>query len=341
MRLQHHSSYGPGMTTSSPPETLLQLSSAHVSARALHVIAELGIADLLDEEARTIDQLTAGAAVDADGVERLLRLLESHGVFARDHSDRWQHTEASRWLRSDHPMSMRALSRMMGMPFGWGSFTALDHAVRTGKPSIRTLHPEGAWAYLEGHPDQQAIFQQSMTAKAQDDIPAILAAYDFSRYQRIADVAGGRGHLIRSVLDCYPDLAGVLFDLPRVADEVPPEARLEVVSGDFFVDRLPVCDAYLLMNVLHDWDDKDVNRILRAIAEAGRPSGATVLVLEVVLPDGPAPHWSKVLDVMMLALTGGRERTLGEYEALLTTAGMQLLRLIPTTTPLSIIEARV
>ncbi|MDQ4038245.1 MAG: methyltransferase [Actinomycetota bacterium] len=329
------------MTTSPPPETLLQLSSAHVSARALHVIAELGVADLLDAEPRTTADLTVGTAVDADALDRLLRLLETHGVFARDHADRWQHTETSRWLRSDHPMSMRAFARMMGMPFGWGSFTALEHAARTGNPSIRTLHPDGAWAYLEGHPDEQAIFQQSMTAKSQDDIPAILAAYDFAKFRCIADIGAGRGHLISAVLDSYSKVSGVLFDLPQVTAEVPAGARLNVVAGDFFTDPLPACDAYILMNILHDWNDSDAVNILSAVADAGRPCAATVLIIETVLPEGPEPHWAKVLDVMMLALTGGRERTLSEYEDLLSRTGMEPISLIPTTTPFSILEGRV
>ncbi len=341
MRVLQHATYGPDMTTSPPQETLLALSSAHVSARSLQVIAELGIADLLDNEFRTADELAAGAQVAPDALDRLLRLLETHGVFSCDHAGRWQHTEASRWLRSDHPMSMRAFARMMGTPFGWESFTALEHAARTGTPSIRTLHPDGAWAYLQAHPAQQSIFQQAMTAKAQDDIPAVLAAYDFSRFRSIVDVAGGRGHLIRAVLDCYPDIAGVLFDLPQVAAEVRPGARLDVVAGDFFTDPLPASEAYILMNVLHDWDDGEATSILAAVAEAGRPCRATVLLLEVVLPEGPEAHWSKVLDVMMLALTGGRERTLTDYEDLLGTTGMEMVSVIPTTTPFSIIEGRV
>lgn len=341
MRKQGRGPYRSGMTTSPPPETLLQLSSAHVSARALHVIAELGVADMLDDQPRTTRDLTVGAPIDPGALDRLLRLLETHGVFARDQANRWQHTEPSRWLRSDHPMSMRAFARMMGMPFGWGSFTALEHAARTGNPSIRTLHPGGAWAYLEEHPDQQDIFQQSMTAKAQDDIPAILAAYDFSRFRCIADIGAGRGHLIGAVLDSYPDLSGVLFDLPQVTAEVSADARLNVVAGDFFTDPLPAADAYILMKILHDWDDSDAANILSAVADAGRPGRASVLIIETVLPEGAEPHWSKVLDVMMLALTGGRERTLSDYEGLLVSTGMELVSQIPTATPFSIIEGRV
>ena len=327
------------MTAQTVPDSLLELSNAFVASRALHVVAELAIADALDDEPCAAEELAAAAGVDADALGRLLRLLEAEGVFARDEAGRWGHSEASRWLRSDHPASVRAFARMSGTPFLWAPFTELHQAVRTGEPSIGVLAPEGPWAYLEAHPSEQAIFQEAMTAKAHGDVAAAMAVHDFSPYRRIADVGGGSGHLLRAVLDAYPDATGVLFDLPHVAVEVPPGPRLEVVAGDFFSDPLPACDAYLLMNVIHDWDDPEAERILSATAAAGGP-GATVLLLETVLPDGPRPHRAKTLDVLMLAVTGGRERSLTEYDALLKRSGLDLVRVTPTATAFSIVEAR-
>lgn len=238
-------------------------------------------------------------------------------------------------------MSLRAFARMIGLPGIWGSVTELEHAARTGEPGICQLDPDGPWAYLERHPDQGAIFNQAMTAKAHGDVAAVLATHDFSRYRRIADVAGGRGHLISAVLEAHEKVSGVLFELPHVAAHVTAAPRLEVVAGDFFSDRLPACDAYLLMNVLHDWDDKPATAILQAVAAAGRSSGATVLIVETLLPDDPRPHWSKTLDVLMLAATGGRERTLSSYDELLRAADLELIGATPTATSVSIIEARV
>ncbi|WP_219419621.1 methyltransferase [Pseudonocardia nigra] len=328
------------MTDRRPPEILLELSSAHILARALHVVAEIGTADDLGAEARSAEELAGGSGVTPDALGRLLRLLETQGVFSADEAGRWRHTESSRWLRSDHPTSVRAFVRMMGMPFGWGSFTALDHALRTDEPSVRVLDPAGPWAYLAAHPDQNAIFQQAMLAKAHGDVAAVLAAYDFSRHRRIADVAGGGGHLINAVLAAHEGTSGVLFELPHVAATVPASPRLEVVAGDFFADPLPACDAYLLMNIVHDWDDAAAGAILAAVAAAGRP-GATVLLVETLLPEGPEPHWAKTLDVMMLALTGGRERTLTAYRDLLDAADLECERAIPTATAFSIVQARV
>ena len=328
------------MTHITPPEAILGLSCAYLSARALHVIAELGIADALDTTPLTADELALATDVCPDGLDRLLRLLETHGIFTCDEAGRWSHTATSRWLRTDHPMSLRAFARMMGLPMSWGAVTALGHTVRTGEAGIRTLNPGGVFGYLNEHPDERAIFQQAMTAKAHGDVAAVLAVYDFSQHHRITDVGGGRGHLLAAVLAAHPGLTGVLFDLPPVAAEVTSSPDLEVVAGDFFTDPLPASDAYVLMDIIHDWDDADAVAILRAVAQAGHAQRASVLLVETVLPEGPEPHWAKTLDVLMLAVTGGRQRTLTGYEALLDAAGIDLVRAIPTATPFSVIEGR-
>lgn len=333
--------YGPAMTTAASPETLLALAFAHTAARALHVVAELGVADHLDDQPRDAPALAGDLGADPDALHRLLRLLEMHGVFACDAAGSWAHTATSRVLRTDHPMSVRAFARMAGSAFGWDSFTGLEHSARTGEPGICLLEPQGWTAYLQAHQDEAIIFQQAMTAKGHEDIQAALAAYDFSRHRRLVDVAGGHGHLVRAVLAAHDGVEGVLFDLPEVAQQVLPQERLEVASGDFFTDALPAGDAYVLMNVVHDWDDAASVRILQAVAAAGRPAAATVLLLEVLMPEGPAPDWAKALDIVMLAITGGRERSLPEYDALLTAAGLELVGVTPTATPFFILEARV
>ena len=140
-----------------------------------------------------------------------------------------------------------------------------------------------------------------MTAKAQSQIAGILDAYDFSRFRSIADIGGGRGHLLQAVLGRAPEARGVLFDLPHVVDAAKGLAsdRLSLAGGDFFRDRLPACDAYLLMEVIHDWDDEKSTAILKAV-RAAAPEGATLLLLETIVPDEPGPHWAKTLDVVML-----------------------------------------
>jgi hypothetical protein len=320
---------------------LLELSCGHVLSRALHVVAELGVADLLGDEPFSAADLAEAGGWDADALHRVLRLLESHGIFRLDSQRRWVHTPMSRRLRSDDSASQRGFVRMNGTPFSWESFTALQHSFETGRPGVARLDPRGPWAYLEAHPDQAAVFQQAMADKSRADVAAAMEVHDFTGHRRVVDVAGGSGHLVQSVVAAYPKTEGVLFELPDVVQTLPPLEGIEVVAGDFFRDTLPVADCYMLMNIVHDWDDNDAVAILRAVAAAGTPQHATVLLLEAVLPDGPDNHWAKTLDVMMLALTGGRERTLDQYDALLTQAGLTLRQVTPTATAFSVIEASV
>ena len=328
------------MPLGTAPEVVLGLCHGHVTARAVQVVADVGVADLLDDCGRTAVELATDLDADAGALGRTLRLLEAAGLFCRDRAGRWHNTEASSLLRSDHPRSVRAFARMTGTPFHWGSVRSLDHAVRTGAPGITRLDPAGWVHYLDAYPAERAIFQQAMTAKAHDDIAAVLDVHDFSRYRTVVDVAGGRGHLITEVLAAHPSVAGVLFELPAVAAEVPPTDRLTVVAGDLFTDPLPAGDAYVLMNVVHDWDDNRAVEVLSGVATAGK-AGATVLVVETVLPDGAGPHHAKTLDVLMLAITGGRERSAGEYEALLDASGLDLAAIASTVTPFSLIEATI
>lgn len=329
------------MTGPAPHEVILGLATANIASRVLHVVADLGLADHLDDDPRTADELAAATGTHADAIGRMLRLLEERGVFTRDDNGRWRHTPASRYLRSDHRQSVRAFARMTGTPVSWGALTHLEHTARTGQPGITQLEPDGWLAYLDAHPEERAIFQDAMTAKAHDDIDAVLAVHDFGPYARICDVGGGHGHLLHAVLDRHPHTTGVLFELPATAADVAPTPRCDVVAGDFFTDTLPAADAYVLMNILHDWDDKSAVDILRAVAAAGRESSASVLVLETILPETSQPHWARTLDVLMLAVTGGRERTLAEYRDLYTCAAIDLVALTPTTTPFSILEGRI
>jgi len=181
-----------------------------------------------------------------------------------------------------------------------------------------------------------------MAAKAHGQVAAIVAVYDFSGFNLIGDIGGGRGHLLRAVLDAAPTAKGVLFDLPHVIEEAARETseRLTLQSGDFFSGSLPVCDAYLLMEVIHDWGDEESVAILKAIRRAA-PSHAKFLLIETIVPDDPGPDWSKLLDIHMLTLVGGKQRTRQEYEALLERAGFSVEREIDTGAGISIIEAAI
>jgi hypothetical protein len=236
-------------------------------------------------------------------------------------------------------MSMRAFARMIGLPVIWSSFAGLDSSVRTGAPAVEKTEPEGFWAYLQAHPGEARIFDQAMTAKARADIAAVLAAYDFRAFRTVADIGGGRGHLLQAVLDAVPTTHGVLFDLPDVVGALDVRSeRLTPQAGDFFVDPLPPADAYVLMEVLHDWADVEAAAILGSVRRAAHP-GSVVLIVESVVPeDHDDPH-VHTLDLIMLAVTGGRERTAAEHDRLLHGAGFRLSAVVDTAGPLRIVEA--
>ena len=327
------------MIETDPFSTLRQIAGGYNLSRCLHVVAELGVADKLDETAQTPTELATSVGAQPDALGRVLRLLSAHGVF-EIHGDKFRHSPASRMLRSDHPQSMRPFARMFGLPPFWAACGALEHSIRTGLPAGDKVIPGGLWTYFAENPEANGIFNATMAAKARGQVAGVVAAYDFSGFKRVGDIGGGRGHLLQAVLDCVPATKGVLFDLPHVLKDAAAVAseRLTQQGGDFFKDALPVCDAYLIMEVIHDWGDAESVSILKAIRRAA-PSHAKLLVIETMIPDDPGPDWSKMLDLWMLSLLGGKQRTRNEYEALFDMAGFSFQREIDTGAGISILEA--
>jgi len=216
----------------------------------------------------------------------------------------------------------------------------MKHSIRTGLPAGDKVIPGGLGAYFAEHPEANGIFNATMAAKAHGQVAGVVAAYDFSGFKRIGDIGGGRGHLLQAVLECAPSAKGALFDLPHVLKDAAAVAseRLSQQDGDFFKDALPVCDAYLVMEVIHDWGDAESVSILKAIRRAA-PSHAKLLVIETMIPDDPGPDWSKMLDLWMLSLLGGKQRTRNGYKALFDMAGFSFKREIDTGAGISILEA--
>jgi hypothetical protein len=312
------------------------ISHGHIAARCLHVIAELNVADAIGECATPTDEVAARTGANSDALGRMLRLLAAHGLFASAPGG-WVHTPASRLLRTDHPQSLRSYVRMNGMPAMWDGFTDLKHAAATGKP---TRDWSALVAYFAEHPDESSLFDAAMLSKSQNIVPPIVAAYDFGRFGRIADVGGGRGHLLKAILAAAPRSTGILFELPHVIAHAASakSARLQLVAGDFFSDALPSADAYVLMEVVHDWGNDDATKILTAVRRAA-PKTARMLIVETLVSELPEARFGKTLDIIMLAVTGGRERTRSEYSQLLAATGWRLTDVIATPTRLSIVEA--
>jgi len=254
------------MDTMPPAQVLWGMINSNVLARCVQVVAEYGVADALADHPMTAAELAEQTSMNADALRRMLRLLVAHRVFSME-GDLYRHTPLSELLRSDHPQSMRSFARMMNLPIFMKSFAGLTQTAKTGKP---VMDFAGFMEYFAAQPKESGIFNQAMADKSRNVIPAVLDAYDFTPFRVIADIGGGRGHLLRGILEQTPAASGILFDLPHVIREAAAHesARLRLQPGDFFADALPTADAYLLMEVIHDWNDEDASRILAAVRRA-------------------------------------------------------------------------
>jgi hypothetical protein len=330
----------PDMSQDVPPQQVIQnLSVAYWASRCLHVVAELGIADLLGDEPQTAAALARPSGLNPLALQRVLRSLSNHGVFVHD-GEHFTHNAASRALRSDAPGSMRSLTRMMGLKVHWDAYRELDVAVRTGQPAISAVVEGGLFGYLRAHPEEGRLFHEAMAGKSFAQVGPIVEAYDFSGFATIGDIGGGLGHLLSAVLQRAPQARGVLFDLPQVVEQARRAAnpRIAYVGGDFFNNPIPPCDVYMMMTVLHDWSDDECIAILKNI-QANAPHGAKVLILEGVVQPDARNDFLLDLDIEMLVMTSGRERTRKEWSALISGAGLHLTRVIAAGAWTSIVEA--
>jgi hypothetical protein len=322
-----------------PFDTLTAALGGLFVGYSLASVARFSVADALDDTPRTAEELAEVTGANPGALGRVLRLLAAHGVFAVS-EDRFTHTGASRMLRSDHPQSWRDFVATFGTERTAKQLGNFDYSLQSGLPAANKVNPDGFFAILQSDPEAGRVFDAAMVSKSRIQVASVLAAYDFSDCATIADVGGGRGQLLQAVVAATERTTGILFDLPPVIEYAAEIAsdRLTLQAGDFFQDPLPVCDTYILMDVIHDWDVERATAILAAVRKAAPPH-ARLLLVESIIPDDPRPDWSKAMDVMMLVLTGGRQRTRREHESLLQACGFRLERVIPTASDMSIIEA--
>jgi ubiquinone/menaquinone biosynthesis C-methylase UbiE len=317
----------------------------HIS-RAVYVVAALGIADLLAGGPMTAAQLAQATQAHERSLYRVLRLLASLGVLTEHDHRSFSLTILGERLRADVPASMRSWALLVDTVGGLRSFEPTIEIVKTGKPGPDIAYGMGVFEFLAARPDLTQKFQAAMSERTAAFAPSVAAGYDFSPLRTVADIGGGKGTLLAAILRAHGHLRGVLFDRPSVvaaAAEVLWAAgvadRCEIVPGDFFQGVPDGADAYLLANVLHDWDDADSVRILgacrRSMAKDGR-----VLVIERLIPDDLADAVPVLLsDLTMLVVTGGQERTNAEYGQLLDQAGLSLAKVQPVAPPYGVIEA--
>lgn len=327
-----------------PPVAMLQIVQGYWASRAVYVAAKLGLPDLLTDEPKTCDHLAQASGTHAPSLYRLLRALDSIGVVHERSHRTFALTPLGATLRTDVPGSLRFFAIEELGENHYPAWEKLLDSVKSGTTAFHQVYGTTKWQYMTEHPEEAGIFNAAMASFSSVVAPAIVQAYDFSASRTIVDLGGGDGALLSAVLHANASARGILADLPHVAEKARLrlaasglDGRCQVAPTDFF-QQVPAGDTYLLKWIIHDWDDDRSAAILRHCRNAMAPGGK-VLLIEAVLQPGPATAFSKFVDLNMLVMTGGRERTKSEYRALLQSAGLTLTRIVPTHTEMSLIEA--
>jgi SAM-dependent methyltransferase len=326
------------------PPALFEMATAYWLSQAIYVAAKLGIADLLRNGPQSCVALATSTGSDAPSLFRLMRALSSVGIFAHLGRGHFALSRLAERLQTGVHGSLRAMVITIG-EIHYQACGSLLHSVQTGSPAFNTVFGASLFDYLQQNTDAADAFNQGMANVSSMLAYAVLMAYDFAGISSIVDVGGGQGKLLEKILQFNPDITGTVFDTASTIEGAQQgfggdvrKRRCSYVVGDFFTSVPQGADAYLLCGVIHDWDDRRALRILRncrrAMTEKGR-----LLIVDMVVPDTDATSFSKLLDLNMLAMTGGRERTQAEFRALLDAADYKLTRIIPTMAPQSIIEA--
>jgi O-methyltransferase domain len=324
---------------------MMQMLTGKWISASISVVAELGVADLLAKGDKTAEELAAAVSAHGPSLYRVLRALASVGVFAETEGRRFTLTPLAECLRSDVPNSMKGFARFVAIPAAARSWDHLMHSVKTGKTGLqKAFGVKSPFDYFPTHPEEAAIFDAAMTDNSRQSAPAVAQAYDFGKFRQLVDIAGGQGLLLATILQRFPNLTGVLFDLPQVIAGAKNslasyglEGRCQTIGGDFFQTVPAGADAYMLKHIIHDWDDERSVAILRNIRKVIQSSGR-LLIVELIVAPGNEPSFAKLLDLEMLVIPGGRERTGDEYWDLFAEAGFKLAQIHETAAPISIIE---
>lgn len=322
-----------------PPVQMLNMITGFWRSCCIYNAAKLNIADLLADGPKSAEQVAKSTGSNAPALYRLLRALASIGIFEENEKGEFGNTPLSKTLMSDVPGSMKAMAQaQLGDHYkAWGD---LKYSLKTGGTAFD--HAEGMtiWEYYEKHPDDGLNFMKAMTGLTGAIIAGVVPAYDFSQFKTIVDIGGGNGAFLIAVLDAAPQARGIVFDQEYVVKETQKElimknyaARCNVEAGSFF-DHVPAdADAYLMKLVLHDWNDMQAMTILTSCSNAMRKD-SKLLIVEALIPEGNTLHPGKLMDINMMTITGGKERTEKEFCELFSYAGLKLSKVIHTHSPM-------
>ena len=331
--------------SATPEATLTQMITGSLGSQAVYVAAKLGIADLLTDGPKSVDQLASAAEADAPSLYRVLRALASFGVFAEQDNRVFELTPTADLLRTNSPRSLRDLAIFFGEDWHWKVWGQTLYSVRTGQAAWSKCHGLEVFPYFAANREAAKIFDQAMTSLSNLAIKAVVEAYDFSGIETLVDIAGGHGRLLTAILEANSSVDGVLFDMPHVIEGAKENAsiraagsRCKLTPGDFFVEVPEGADAYIMKHIIHDWDDERALQILSNIRRVMKTRGR-VLLVEAVINAGSGHDFGKLLDIEMLVSPGGKERTAAEYKELFAQAGLRLTRIVPTQSPYSVLEA--
>ncbi len=328
-------------------QLLYRLGTGHIISASLHVVLQLEIADRLLAGPARVDDLAAATGVNADALYRVMRMLAAEGIFDEQETRVFALTADGREFAKGSG-TYRDMGLWITNPLLFRAYAEMMHAVRTGDPAIKKVTGKTVFENVAADPALAAIFNNAMSSFSASVAPAAMKVYDFSGVRTLVDVGGGHGQVLTTILGAHPHIRGILFELPHVIASAEPVVaasgvadRCRLEAGDFFKAVPAGGDAYLLKHVIHNWHDEDATILLKNIRTAiGDTPGGRLILLDSVLRPGNEPDYGKLMDVQMLVMPGGRERTEAEFAELLSRSGFALTRIVPTASALSVIEAR-
>jgi len=314
---------------------LAQMSRWYVVSRAIHTVAKLGIADHMSTTPTSVDDIAVKTSTNASALNRLLRFLSAYDLF-KQHESGFSLTELSLPLKKDSPNSIKDVL-LMADDSWWEAFAHLDNSIKTGGAAFTHQHGDDFFSYLSKHPEKQNNFDRGMAKLSTYDDDNIAKSYPFETFKSIIDLGAGRGGLVKAINKRYPNIPITLFDTDAVISQLNAADYARVITletGSFFAE-IPARDAYLFKGVLHDFNDEDMRKILSNTRNQ-IPKSSKLLIIEQVMPDDDKPHPNKTMDIVMMVLLAGRQRTLQEWQDIVNPIGFRFLKSHPTESIFSI-----